>query len=347
MLLINGGPATASAAPTATGSCCTVRVNGPTVTLKVAAPGRSAKATFHGAVGQRIAVVITNPVSSDDGCQTLTLTGPNGPAGNSPQTQCGNGTPVAIGPFEVTAPGTYTARLQFDPTATGHGTLWVSAPVTAGTATVNGPSMPMNVIRAGQGVQRTFHGTAGEIITVVITNPVSSDNGCQTLTLSDPSGAQVGDSPQTQCGNGTAIAIGPVELPVSGTYTVRLEFDPTATGHGTLWVSAPVTVGTVSVNGPARPMNVTRVGQGVQRTFHGTHGQHVNVVISNPVSSDDGCQTLTVTGRHGPVGNSPQTQCGNGTPVAVSGILPSTATYTVLFEVDPVATGHGSLRVSR
>src|SRR6516164_8080546 len=86
MLLIYGGPATASAAPAATGSCCTVRVNGPAVTLKVAAPGRSAKATFKGKVGQRITVVITNPLSSDDGCQTLTLTGPNGPAGNSPQT---------------------------------------------------------------------------------------------------------------------------------------------------------------------------------------------------------------------------------------------------------------------
>jgi len=93
-------------------------------------------------------------------------------------------------------------------------------------------------------------------------------------------------------------------------------------------------------------MNVTRVGQGVQRTFHGTHGKHVNVVISNPVSSDNGCQTLTVTGSNGPIGNSPQTQCGIGTAVAVSGILPSTGTYAVLFQVDPVATGHGSLRVS-
>ena len=125
MLLINGGPATASAAPTATGSCCTVRVNGPAVTLKVAAPGRSAKATFKGKVGQRITVVITNPVSSDDGCQTLTLTGPNGPAGNSPQTTCGNGTPVAVSATLST--GTYTALFEPDPVATGHGSLRVSS----------------------------------------------------------------------------------------------------------------------------------------------------------------------------------------------------------------------------
>ena len=344
MLLIYGGPATASAAPAATGSCCTVRVNGPAVTLKVAAPGRSAKATFKGKVGQRITVVITNPLSSDDGCQTLTLTGPNGPAGNSPQTQCGNATPVAIGPFDLTAPGTYTASLKFDPTATGHATLWVSAPVNVGTAGVNGPSTPMNITRVGQGVQRTFTGTVGQRITVVITNPVSSDDGCQTLTLTGPNGP-AGNSPQTQCGNGTVVAIGPFDLTAPGTYTARLEFDPTATGQGTLWVSAPITVGTVSINGPAKPMNVTRVGQGVQRTFHGRRGEHVNVVLSNPVTSDDGCQTLTLTGPNGPAGNSPQTTCGNGTPVAVSATL-STGTYTALFEPDPVATGHGSLRVS-
>jgi hypothetical protein len=69
------------------------------------------------------------------------------------------------------------------------------------------------------------------------------------------------------------------------------------------------------------------------------------VVISNPVTSNDDCQTLTLTGPNGPAGNSPQTSCGNGTPVAVSATL-STGTYTALFEPDPVATGHGSLRVS-
>ena len=146
-------------------------------------------------VGQRIAVVITNPVSSDSGCQTLSLTGPNSPVGNSPQSQCGNGTPVAIGPVDLTAPGTYTARLEFDPTATGHGTLWVSAPVSVGTAGVNGPSTPMKVTRVGQGVQRTFTGKVGQRIAVVITNPVSSNSGCQTLTLTGPNGP-AGNSPR-------------------------------------------------------------------------------------------------------------------------------------------------------
>jgi len=114
-----------AAATSAAISRCTVSVNGPAVPMKVTAPGRSAKCTFHGSVGQRIAVVITNPVSSDSGCQTLGLTGPNGPAGNSPQTQCGNGTPVAVS-GRLSGTGTYTVLFEVDPVATGHGSLRVS-----------------------------------------------------------------------------------------------------------------------------------------------------------------------------------------------------------------------------
>ena len=123
-----------------------------------------------------------------------------------------------------------------DTTATGSGTLWVSAPVTVGTAGVNGPSAAMDVTRVGRGVQRTFSGKAGQNISVVISNPVTSDNGCETLTLLDPSRAPVGS--QVNCGNGNPVAIGPVLLASSGTYNVRFEVDTTATGHGSLKVSS-------------------------------------------------------------------------------------------------------------
>jgi hypothetical protein len=342
MLLISGAPATASAAPTATGSCCTVSVNGPAVTLKVTTPGKSAKATFKGKVGQRVAEVLTNPVTSDNGCSTLTLTGP----GITPVSQenCGNGNPVGINPIDLTVTGTYTVSLRLDTAATGHGTLWVSAPKTVGTTSVNGSPASMNVNRVGQGVLRTFTGTVGQRVAVVITNPIVSNNACTTLTLFAPNGVQV-DS-QQNCGDGNPVGINPVDLTISGTYKVRVEVDTVATGTSTLWVSAPITVGTVTVNGPAVPMNVKRVGQGVQRTFHGRAGQQISAVLSNPVTSNDGCSTLTLFG-HGMTPVS-QENCGNGNPVSVGPVpLPSTGTYTVRWEVDTIATGHGSLRVSR
>jgi len=341
MLLINGGPATASAAPTAAGSCCSVIVNGPSVPMKITRPGQTAKRTFRGAVGERISAVITSPVTSDQGCETLTLVDPHHSTVTS-GSGCGNGNAAGLGPVDLTVPGIYTVRLELDTTATGHATLWVSKPVTLGTVGINKAAQPMNIKRVGQGVQRTFKGSVGQRMSVVVTNVVTSDQGCETLTLLGPGGM---NTSQSACGNGNPIGVGPIDLTAPGIYTVRLEADVVATATSKLWVSTPRTVGTIGINKPAKPMNVIRVGQGVQRTFIGRRGQRVSAVVTSVVTSDQGCETLTLFGPGGT--NVSSSACGNGNPIGVGPVtLPSTGTYTVRFEVDTTATGHGSLRVS-
>jgi hypothetical protein len=342
MLLITGGPATARAATTAAGSSCTgtVTVNGPSVPMKITRPGQTAKRTFCGNVGERISVVITNPVTSDQGCETLILSGP-GPT-NVSQSGCGNGNAVGVGPIDLTAPGIYTVRLELDTTATGHATLWVSEPVTLGTVGIDKAAQPMNVIRVGQGVQRTFKGSVGQRVSVVVTNVITSDQGCETLTLSGPGGTNLS---QSACGNGNPIGVGPIDLTAPGIYTASFEADVVATATSKLWVSTPRTVGTIGINKAAQPMNVIRVGQGVQRTFKGRRGQRVTAVINSVITSDQGCETLTLFGPGGT--NVSQSACGNGNPIGVGPVsLPSTGIYTIRFEVDTTATGHGSLRVS-
>src|SRR5205807_2261436 len=75
---ITGLPAGSMAAVVPAVSCCTVTVNGPAVTMKVTVAGMTAKKTFSGVVGQRISAAITNVVTSDNGCETLTLLDPSG-----------------------------------------------------------------------------------------------------------------------------------------------------------------------------------------------------------------------------------------------------------------------------
>jgi hypothetical protein len=88
-------------------------------------------------------------------------------------------------------------------------------------------------------VQRTFTGKIGQQISTVVTNLVintgSGGSGCATLTLLNSHG--VVDTSGQYCGF-SSIGIGPDKLTVAGTYTVRLELDQTATGTGTLNVSA-------------------------------------------------------------------------------------------------------------
>jgi hypothetical protein len=107
-------------------SCCTVTVNGPAVSMKVTSPGVTVKKTFSGVVGQRISAVITNVVTSDDGCETLYLLDPSGATVIS-GFGCGNGNPVSLGPITLATTGTYTLRYEIDTVATGTAKLMVSS----------------------------------------------------------------------------------------------------------------------------------------------------------------------------------------------------------------------------
>ncbi len=341
---------TAGPARPAAARCCTVTVNGPAVMMKVTRAGMSAKQTFRGVVGQRISTVVTNLVTSDNpGCATLTLLNPSGGVADTSGQVCdATSIGLANAPDVLTVPGTYTVRLELDQTATGSAKLWVSAPVTAGTVRVNGPAVPMNVTRVGQGVRRTFTGKAGQRISTVVTNLVTSDNpGCATLTLLNPSGGVADTSGQVCDATSIGLANAPDVLTVPGTYTVRLELDQTATGSAKLWVSAPVTAGTVRVNGPAVPMNVTRVGQGVRRTFTGKAGQRISTVVTNLVTSDNpGCATLTLLNPSGGVADTSGQVC-DATRIGIGpDRLHVSGTYTVRLELDQTATGRGSLKVS-
>jgi hypothetical protein len=338
-------PVTASwaSAPAAAARCCSVTVNGPAVTMTVSTKGTIATETFRGAVGQQVSEVLTSPVTSDQGCETLTLLNPSGAPVDS-NSGCGNGNPVGVGPDTLTVPGVYTVELQLDAKATGHGTLWVSAVVSLGSAGENQAAQPMNVTRVGQGVERTFTGKTGQLVTEAVTGVTTSDQGCETLTLLSPAGNTVDSN--SGCGNGNPVGVGPDKLTASGKYTVLLQIDTVATGTSKLWVSIPVSLGSVTVNGSAEPVNVTRVGQGVERTFHGSAGQRITSTVNGIATSDQGCETLTILGPTGKTVDS-NSACGNGNPVTVGpDRLGKTGTYTALYQVDNTATGTGTLKIT-
>jgi hypothetical protein len=343
LLTLPAAASKAAAVPAPAASCCSVTVNGPAVTMTVGKKGTTTKKTFRGAVGQQVSEVLTGPVTSDQGCETLTLLNPSG-APVDDNSACGNGNPVGVGPDTLTVPGVYTVELQLDPKATGHGKLWVSATVSLGSVGENQAAEAMNVTRVGQGVERTFTGKAGQLATEVVTGVTTSDQGCETLTLLSPDGNTVDSN--SACGNGNPVGVGPDKLTAKGKYTVLLQIDTTATGTSKLWVSIPVSRGTVTVNGPAQPVNVTRVGQGVERTFHGSAGQRITSSVNGIATSDQGCETLTILGPGGNTVDS-NSACGDGNPVTVGpDRLGKTGTYTALYQVDNDATGTGKLKIT-
>jgi hypothetical protein len=216
--------------------------------------------------------------------------------------------------------------------------------VTAGssaTVTINGPTVPLRVTKSGQTAKVTFKGKFGQTVSEVLTGLKTSDNGCANLYLLEPGGATL-DHAGT-CGNGNLIGVGPDTLPVSGTYTVELILDSTAKGSGTLWVSAPVSTGTMKVNGPIEPLKVTRYGQAVWRTFTGKAGQTVSVVLKELDTSDNGCANLYLIEPGGATLNHAGT-CGNGNLIGIGpNTLPVSGTYKIELFIDTTAKGAGQI----
>jgi hypothetical protein len=334
-----GGTLTVSA-PVSVG---TVKVNGPMEPLKVTRYGQGVARTLTGKAGQSISEFFKELDTSDNGCADLFLIEPGGATLDSTRV-CGNGSPMGVGPDTLPVSGTYTVRLVIDTAAKGGGQLTVSAPVSVGTVTVNGPSEPLNVTRRGQGVWRTFTGKAGQSVSEALSQLDTSDNGCADLFLIEPGGATL-DSGRA-CGNGSTIGVGPDKLPVSGTYMVMVTVDNTAKGGGTLWVSAPVTVGTIKVNGPSEPLKSARFGQAVARTFTGKAGQKVSEALSQLDTSDNGCADLFLIEPGGATLDSGRA-CGNGSTITIGpDTLPAKGTYTMELTIDTTATGGGRLKVS-
>ena len=83
----------------------------------------------------------------------------------------------------------------------------------AGTVTINGPTVPLHVTKAGQTAKVTFKGKFGQSVSEILTGLKTTDDGCADLFLIEPGGATL-DSTRV-CGNGSVMAVGPDSLPVS------------------------------------------------------------------------------------------------------------------------------------
>jgi hypothetical protein len=218
---------------------------------------------------------------------------------------------------------------------------WAGATATA-KVTVNGPAVTMAVTSPGTIAKRTFAGTVGQSISVVMTNVKTTDDSCSLLAVTGPGGSNVGSD--TDCEDNHP-SFGPFTVGVSGTYTVEFSVGTTSTGSGKLEVSAPVVVGKVTVNGPQVAMKVTRLGQGVERTFTGTAGQSISVVMTNVTATDDSCSLLAVTGP-GDSNVGSDADCEDNHPSVGPFTVSVTGTYTVEFSVGTTSTGSGTLQVS-
>ncbi|MDT5268361.1 MAG: hypothetical protein QOH49_547 [Acidobacteriota bacterium] len=199
---------------------------GAPVTVTAAAPGHNPRVTFTGTYGQRVSLNLSGVTINGS---YVSLLRPDG----TQQTNIYMGTGSAFMDTQaLSMPGTYT--ILVDPQGAGTGDLTLTlndaTEVDGGALALNGATATATTNVSGQNARFTFDGTAGQAVTVHLTN---NTMGYVYVYLLNPDGTQL-TRYDTSAGS---FDLPTQTLPTSGTFIIRV--DPYDANKGS--ISASVT----------------------------------------------------------------------------------------------------------
>lgn len=205
----------------------TLNLDGAATTSTISIVGQNALYTFSGTAGQWVSVGFTNVTIP---FANVTLYKPDGTYLTATSIGTGGFNSLDL-PSALPTTGTYTLTVNPSGANTGNTTITLSTEV-SGTVTINAVATPIAISRAGQNARYTFAGTASQQATVKITG---NTLGSVTVNLYTPSGSyQIGTT-----NSAASFNLPTVTLATTGTYTVTINPQTTATGSLNLQVTSP------------------------------------------------------------------------------------------------------------
>jgi len=295
----NGGSLTLSLSEDFLG---TITIDGPPVTATTTTLWQDARLTFE-ATGQRVVVYATNVTNPGASVELLT------PSQTMQAFVSINNNPAGQTFFMDTQSlgyGTYQLWVPHNGTAAGSETLQISSvpPDFTGTLTVpsagtTGPAIRVPTsgnLAVGQNASLTFSGTAGQKLSFNILNSTigSSYTACY-LYVNDPNNNQLAF---TYCGTGAGTYLDTITLATTGTYTVLINPQATATGSVSVSINndQDVTTPAITIGGAAVTPTTTVAGQDVRLSFAATTGQRIVVYATNVTNPGASLYLVTPTG---------------------------------------------------
>lgn len=295
-------------------------IGGSAVNVSVPRAGQRARIAFSAAAGQRVSAGVSGSIASS----TLSLRAPD----DATLASASIGSSGAVDSPALASTGTHTLIIEPGNGATGTVTVTLSEEVTA-SITVDGSAVPVAITRAGQRARVSFSGTAGQRLGLGVTQATVSGS----ISLIGPGGTTL------LSGAGYTTPTGGVDLPpltATGTHEIVVDPSGVSTGEVSLLLSQEIT-GTLTLDGSAVPVSITRPGQRARLTFSGTASQRVSHVLSGTTING----TLSIIR---PDGSTMQSAMLPWTTFLEPSSLPTTGTYAVL--VDPSNGTTGSTTVA-
>ena len=303
--------------------------SGPSVTTTV--PGQNARVTFAGGAGQRVSVKVSGMTLSAAYVSVLN------PGGSTLAPPIYVGTSGGfVDTRSLPSAGTYTVVVDPQAMATGSATVTVYGvpPDPAATGSPGGPSLSVTTTVPGQNAKVTFTGTAGRRLSVRLTSVTMSS---ARVSIVNPDGSTLGATAYVGTAGGFLDA---QALPASGTYSILVDPQGTATGSMTLTLyDVPADASaTAVIGGPAVTVATTVPGQNAGVSFGGTSGQTVTVSVSGVTAA---LTTVSVLRPDGSTLAAPSYMTSSGKTISI--LLPGAGTYVLV--LNPYAAYVGSFTV--
>jgi hypothetical protein len=308
-------------------AAATTTPGGSPVSVSTTTPGQNARVLFSGAAGQRISMQISNATFA---FALLSIFKPDGSTlGNNRFIGPGNN---FIDTATLPSAGTYAVAVDPNGASTGSATLQVYdvPPDAGGPITPGGVPVTVSTTVPGQNGRLTFTGTAGQRISMKISNVTYSSATAQ---LVGPDGNPVGGS--TLFGTGGGF-VDTRTLPSTGTYALTVDPPNTTTGSATftLYNVPPDVTGTITP-GSSFVTSISAPGQNAKYTFDGTAGQRISLKVG-PSTMSMGYVSITGPGGVPVVSN---TLFSSFESFVDARTLPATGTYTLTVDPYQDATG--------
>ena len=314
-------------------------------TVTVSTANKIGLMLFDGTAGHRVSLKGTNGLSGQIfGCDVFTrMINPTTTSLAVDSCMEGNG---FIDAQRLPFTGTYTVVVDPFSTATGSLTLTLYdvPPDVTGTLTPGGSAVTATTTIPGQNGALTFSGTAGQRISLKGTNGLTGQVlGCDVnVTIISPDNVPLAPA---ACMEGTGF-VDLKTLPVTGTYTVKVDPVDLAVGSVTLTLyNVPADISSsITPGGSAVTVTTTTPGQGGALTFSGTAGQRVFLRGTNGMTGQVSFACDVYVTMLNPNGSTLASTCMEGSGLIDVTTLATTGTYTIV--VDPVEVTTGSLTLT-
>ena len=203
----------------------TTALDGTGLFVNISRPGLRAVVTFPGTASHRASHAVTGATLSG----IMILMRSDGTVTGWPALA----PTMFVEPYNLPTTSTYYMIIQ--PNAANTGSLTVTSydvPADAtGSLTINGGTVPVTLSVPGQNAILSFSGTSGQTITARVTG---NTIGCVTLTVTKPAGG--GSSNTSSCSGSFNLV---VPLTTTGTHTLKIDPQGSATGGATVEVTIP------------------------------------------------------------------------------------------------------------